>query len=101
MNSPGLQRFARWVLLSVCAPMMRQLGYGNRKRKSVLYVGQAYYNSWYLSRALRKLGWTADLLNWDLNPGSQIYYHGEDFRIAYESPADIRNYFSFFFNSLR
>ncbi len=100
-NSPRLQRLARWALLSVCAPVMRLLGYGNRKRKNVLYVGQAYYNSWYLSRALRKLGWTADLLNWDLNPGSQIYYHGEDFRIAYESSADVGNFFRFFLLSLR
>ena len=29
------------------------------------YVGQAYYNAWYLSRELRKLGWKADVLNWD------------------------------------
>ena len=49
-------------------------------RRSVLYVGQCYYNAWYLSRALRDLGWRADVLNWDGNPASQIYYHGEDFR---------------------
>ena len=49
------------------------------KRKSVLFAGQAYYNCWYLSHALRNLGWEADLLNWDSNPKSQIYYHGEDF----------------------
>lgn len=48
--------------------------------KSVLYVGHCYYNTWYLSRELRKLGWKADTLNFDLNPASQIYYHGEDFR---------------------
>ena len=48
-------------------------------RRSVLFVGQAYYNAWYLSRALRTRGWRADVLNWDANPASQIYYHGEDF----------------------
>jgi len=48
--------------------------------KRVLYVGQAYYNAWYLSRALRVYGWKADVLNWDANPTSQIYYHGEDYR---------------------
>lgn len=98
-NSPRLQWLLRWMLLNLCAPMMRLLGFGNRKRKAVLYVGQAYYNSWYLSRALRELGWTADLLNWDMNPGSQIYYHGEDFRIDYKSQADIGNFFRFYFHS--
>ncbi|HYW56847.1 MAG TPA: glycosyltransferase [Polaromonas sp.] len=48
----------------------------------VLFCGQAYYNSWYLSRGLRKLGWQADVYNWDTNPSSQIYYHGEDFRLG-------------------
>ncbi|WBY00713.1 glycosyltransferase [Ramlibacter tataouinensis] len=48
--------------------------------RRVLYSGQCYYNHWYLSRELRKLGWRADVLNWDPNPASQIYYHGEDFR---------------------
>ena len=55
-------------------------------RGRVLYVGQAYYNAWYLSRELRKLGWKADVLNWDDNPASQIYYHGEDFRLSYNTP---------------
>lgn len=98
-NSPRLQRLIRWGLLNVWAPMMRIIGYGNRKRRAVLYVGQAYYNSWYLSRALRELGWSADLLNWDMNPGSQIYYHGEDFRIDYQSQADLGKLFRFFFDS--
>lgn len=48
-------------------------------KRSVLYAGQAYYNAWYLSRSLRRLGWKADVLNWDGNPASQIHYHGEDF----------------------
>lgn len=98
-SSPRLQGMVRWGLLKVCAPMMRIIGFGNRKRKAVLYVGQAYYNSWYLSRALRELGWTADLLNWDMNPGSQIYHHGEDFRIDYKSQADLGKYLRFFFDS--
>ena len=41
------------------------------QRGRVLYVGQAYYNAWYLSRALRKLGWKADVLNWDASPAAQ------------------------------
>lgn len=47
-------------------------------RGSVLFVGQCYYNHWYLSRELRKLGWRATLVNVDDHPGSQMYYHGQD-----------------------
>jgi glycosyltransferase involved in cell wall biosynthesis len=50
----------------------------------VLFAGQSYYHAWYLSRELRKLGWQADVLNWDPNPKSELYYHGEDFRLTYE-----------------
>jgi glycosyltransferase involved in cell wall biosynthesis len=49
------------------------------RKGSVLYVGHCYYNTWYLSRALRKRGWRADTLNLDTNPESKIFYHGEDF----------------------
>ncbi len=42
----------------------------------VLFVGQAYYNHWYLSRRLRELGWKADLLNFDRSAAG--HYHGED-----------------------
>lgn len=69
-------------------------------RNSVLYVGQAYYNVWYLSRALRPLGWRADVLNWDANPASQIYYHGEDFKFEYESEHSIYNQLEFFLKAL-
>jgi hypothetical protein len=47
----------------------------------VLFAGQAYYNAWYLSRELRKLGWRADVLNWDLDRSHDLYYHGQDFRL--------------------
>ena len=80
---------------------MRWYGFGNRKRKSVLYVGQAYYNNWYLSRALREMGWKADLINWDLNPHAQINYHGEDFKINYNSQNDIINYLMFYYKSIK
>lgn len=45
----------------------------------MLFAGQCYYNAWYLSRALRQIGWQADVLNLDPNPASQMFYHGEDF----------------------
>jgi hypothetical protein len=58
-------------------------GAGGRRGSpgSVLFAGQAYYNAWYLSRELRKLGWRADVLNWDLNRSSDLYYHGQDLRL--------------------
>lgn len=56
------------------------------RSKRVLYAGQAYYNAWYLSRALRRRGWKADVLNWDLNPETQIYYHGQDISFDAEDP---------------
>jgi glycosyltransferase involved in cell wall biosynthesis len=57
------------------------------KKGRVLFAGHSYYHAWYLSRELRKLGWKADVLNWDPNPKSQMYYHGEDFRLTYSSTA--------------
>lgn len=65
-------------MLSRIALRMKFL-FGNRNRKRVLYVGQCYYNFYYLSRALRDLGWKAEVLNWDTATSSQMYYHGEDF----------------------
>ena len=54
------------------------------KKGRVLFVGQMYYHMWYLSRELRKLGWKADVLNWDVNPSHEMYYHGEDFKFTYD-----------------
>ena len=68
--------------------------------KRVLYSGQAYYNAWYLSRSLRKHGWKADVLNWDLNPASQIYYHGEDFRFCGDSENELSQNLKFFIAAL-
>lgn len=63
----------------------------NRPKGRVLFAGHSYYHAWYLSRELRKLGWTADVLNWDPNPKSDIYYHGEDFRLTYEGHHALRH----------
>jgi len=70
------------------------------KRKSVLFAGQAYYNCWYLSRALRKLGWDADLLNWDSNSKSQIYYHGEDYYFNYDEKYSVYDHLYFYISAL-
>lgn len=68
--------------------------------KRVLFAGQAYYNAWYLSRALREFGWKADVLNWDMNPTSQIYYHGEDISFDGESQALTEQMLEFYVGSL-
>ena len=68
---------------------------------SVLYVGQAYYNAWYLSRELRKLGWRADVLDYDPDPTAQIYYHGADYRFGYdESRATLARQLAFYARAL-
>jgi hypothetical protein len=68
----------------------------------VLYAGQSYYNAWYLSRALRKLGWKADVLNWDATPETDLYFHGEDYRLEIEglSKSDRRRYLRFYVGAL-
>jgi glycosyltransferase involved in cell wall biosynthesis len=68
--------------------------------KRVLFVGQAYYNCWYLSRALRRRGWSADVLNWDVNPATQLYYHGEDFRFTGNEPDEIARNLAFFLDAI-
>lgn len=90
----------KWVLLNIIAPFLMIFGARNRKRKAVLFVGQAYYNSWYLSRALRKLGWKADLLNYDLNAETKGYYHGEDFNYVGQNQNLLSAQCIFFFRSL-
>ena len=54
----------------------------------VLYVGQAFYHAWYLSRALRERGWKADVMNWDAGDGYAAFYHGEDMRLRYRGRLD-------------
>lgn len=57
--------------------------------KSVLFVGSCYYNAWYLSRALRDLGWRATVLTY---PGdmSETFGHGWDVRLQFDySPTSV------------
>lgn len=65
-------------------------------RRAVLYVGHCYYYPWYLSRGVREFGWRADVLNWDSNPASQIYYHGEDYKFEYESEGHVYQHLKFY-----
>lgn len=67
-----------------------------KTRGRVLFVGQAYYNSWYLSRELRRLGWTADLINFDDEPRNAMYYHGEDFTFSHRSLLSILDQLFFY-----
>jgi hypothetical protein len=68
--------------------------------RRVLFCGQAYYNAWYLSRALRCLGWKADVYNWDTNTSTQIYYHGEDICLGKDVPLTQAGMLSFYLNSI-
>lgn len=54
-----------------------------KKTKSILFVGQAFYNAWYLSRELKKIGWETSLINIDNSPNFKNYYHGEDILFLY------------------
>lgn len=67
----------------------------------VLYVGQCYYNTWYLSRALRNRGWKADVLNIDPVEHDQIFYHGEDFKFRYGTTKNALGHLMFFWRALR
>lgn len=68
-------------------------------RRSVLFVGQAYYNHWYLSRQLRELGWKADVLNFDA--GHAGHYHGEDIRLVGHRRRDLARHGAVFAKAVR
>lgn len=72
---------------------------GNLKRKKILYVGHCYYYTWYLSRELRKIGWVADLYNFDQNKDNEIYYHGHDLSFNDDDKLN-RNIIFFYIKSL-
>ena len=92
-------RFLFRVLFAILLPVLWIKSYLFPAR-SVLYVGHMYYYPWYLSRALRKLGWKADVLNWDSNPTSQIYYHGEDFKFQYTTMYELFEQVMFYLKAL-
>jgi glycosyltransferase involved in cell wall biosynthesis len=72
-----------------------------KERGAILFAGQAYYNAWYLSRALRELGWRADVLNWDPEPANQIFYHGEDIRLDPGGRFPLARHLAFYQSALR
>jgi glycosyltransferase involved in cell wall biosynthesis len=69
------------------------------EKKSVLYVGQAFYNHWYLSRELRKLGWKADQLDYETTL-NDTFYHGRDFSFAEPRFSSDESKLEFYFNAL-
>lgn len=71
------------------------------KSKGVLFVGHAYYNNYYLSRGLRKLGWKADVLNIDVDDRYRIYYHGEDFSFKFSGKLDVVKQLYFFVQAIQ
>jgi glycosyltransferase involved in cell wall biosynthesis len=79
--------------------MMPSIANGRAKGR-VLYVGQCYYNAWYISLELKKLGWKTDVLNWDPSEKNEMYYHGEDFKFRYKGPYDLARHLRFYAKSL-
>lgn len=102
-------RLTRWMPprirqgLSQMVPgvVWRRLDSASRPRKRLLFVGNFYYTNWYLSRALRKLGWEADTLNNDVSDEWGIYYHGEDLRFRYRGRLDRVRHLLFYIRALR
>jgi hypothetical protein len=80
------------IMVRVLAPLIR-LRVRLFPRRAVLFAGQAYYNAWYLSRALRKLGWKADVLNWDANPHNR-------FSFDFAEPGHVWQQFGFYLKAL-
>src|SRR5688500_17394625 len=66
----------------------------------VPFVGQAYYNAWYPSRALRKRGWKAEVLNSDAHPDNPSVYHGHAFPSTYGPRTDHRRHRGFYLRAL-
>lgn len=57
------------------------------KRRNIIFYKNAYYNFYYLSKALRKRGWDAITVSID-DPESDVYklYHGEDINLFSSDP---------------
>lgn len=91
--------FTEFRFLRGMADTLRPAFQALRDRR-VLFCGQAYYNVWYLSRALRDLGLKADVYNWDTNTSNRLYYHGEDYGLGVNVPLTMEGELGFYLNSL-
>ncbi|MDP4289138.1 MAG: hypothetical protein Q8922_14550 [Bacteroidota bacterium] len=73
---------------------------GPRKNRAVLFPHSAYYNFFYLAKALRKRGWDAVALCTEAPDSSnRRFYHGEDLTIYSEDPVAHRKKLADFFAS--
>ncbi len=90
---------AEFAFLHVAADTLRPAFKALASRR-VFFCGQMYYYPWYLSRALRPLGWKADVYNWDANPGTQIYYHGQDFQLGDDVSQTLEGELGFYLASI-
>ena len=75
----------------------------SKSKGRVLYIGASYYNNWYLSRALRDLGWEADVLTYS-GESAELYLHGHDFSLKDYTTWDNKypeQLFRILYNSLR
>ncbi len=89
----------RNVLLSgLPFPLRAKLTPGVKPR--VLFVGDCYYSFWFLSRALRKLGWTADTLRTNRTPTDGKFLHDTDLTFQYKGDLDRIRHVLFFFRSI-
>jgi hypothetical protein len=67
-------------------------------RRSVLFLRPAYYNFYYLARALRARGWDAVSLCTEApDSPNRRFYHGEDLNIFHPDPSEHRRLLCDFF----
>lgn len=66
----------------------------------VLFVGDCYYNFWFLSRGLRALGWSADTLRTNRSPGDQTFLHETDLTFRYRGDLDRLRHWLFLLRSI-
>ncbi len=50
------------------------------RNRSVLFVGNSYYNNWYLAQALKGRGWQAETLTY-AGEAAELYLHGYDHKL--------------------
>ena len=71
---------------------------GRRTRRSVVFLHNAYYNFYYLARALRDRGWDAISVSLEAPDGPHAaFYHGEDLNLFDPDPRQFLSNISKFF----
>lgn len=67
----------------------------------ILFVGDCYYNFWYLSRALRERGWLADTLRTSRSESDRIFFHDVDITFRYRGVLDKLRHWAFFLKAIQ